>query len=401
MHTMRSPAAPSPIHPSRRHLLASALALPWLGLASAQAQEKAPDKAPEKAPEASIKIYQSTALTGPLGDLGSAMHYGATAAFSLVNERGGIHGRKIELSTLDDGYEVPRAKANIEKMMQEPDCFALFNCMGTAMIQAVLPQVLETGMPLFAPFTGAQLARIKDARNVFNIRASYADEADKIVRHLTTLGITRIALVYQNNTFGQDVLAGVEEAMALLKIVPVITATVKDDSSDALAAAKKMAAIDCEAVIVGLAGKPALNFVKAYRPLRRGVSVYGLSVLGTSANIKALGADATGLAIAQVVPLPTNLVVPVVREFHQAWKTQGTTTPPSHLALEGYINARVFMDALQRAGKEPTRASFIDATWNLKKINLGGFQISASNAERSASNFVELTMVGRDGRFFR
>ena len=397
MRTMRLPAAQSPAHPSRRHVLASALALPWLGLTGAQAQEKTPPKGAES----SIKIYQSTALTGPLGDLGSAMHYGATAAFAAVNERGGVHGRHIELSTLDDGYEVARAKTNIEKMMLEPDCFALFNCMGTAMIQAVLPQVLETGVPLFAPFTGAQLARIKGARNVFNIRASYADEADKIVRHLATLGIKRIALVYQNNTFGQDVMAGVQEAMAPLKMAPVLTTTVKDDSSDALAAAQKIAAIPCEAVIVGLAGKPALNFIQAYRPLRRGVSVYGLSVLGTSANIKALGADAIGLAITQVVPLPTNLVVPVARDFQQAWKTQGTTTTPSHLALEGYINARVFIEALQRSGKEPTRASFIDATWNLKKFNLGGVQISAGGTERSASNFVELTMVGRDGRFFR
>ena len=91
----------------------------------------------------------------------------------------------------------------------------------------------------------------------------------------------------------------------------------------------------------------------------------------------------------------------MVRDFHQAWKAQGTTTAASHLALEGYINARVFIEALQRAGKEPTRAAFIDATWNLKKINLGGFQISANSTERSASNFVELTMIGRDGRFFR
>ena len=407
MHPLRLPTAPP--FPSRRRLLASALALPWLGLPGAHAQDKTPASAPASASTSSaaaasnapIKLYQSTALTGPLGDLGSAMHYGATAAFTAVNERGGVHGRQIELSTQDDGYEVARAKANIEKMMHEPDCFALFNCMGTAMIQAVLPQVLETGVPLFAPFTGAQLARIKGARNVFNIRASYADEADKIVRHLTTLGITRIGLVYQNNTFGQDVQAGVQEAMAALKIAPVVTTTVKDDSSDAVAAAQKIAAIACDAVIVGLAGQPALNFVKAFRPLRRGVSVYALSVLGTSANIKALGADATGLAITQVVPLPTNLVVPVVRDFHQAWKAQGTTTTPSHLALEGYINARVFIEALQRAGKEPTRAAFIDATWNLKKLNLGGFQISANSTERSASNFVELTMIGRDGRFFR
>lgn len=393
MHPTRLPAASTSFQPGRRSLLASALALPWLSLSGAHAQEK-----PAAAP---IKLYQSTALTGPLGDLGSAMHQGALAAFTLVNGRGGVHGRQIELSTLDDGYEVARAKTNIEQMMAAPDCFALFNCMGTAMIEAVLPQVLQTGIPLFAPFSGAQLARVKGARNVFNIRASYADEADKIVRHLATLGINRIALVYQNNTFGKDVMAGVQAAMALLKIAPVITATVQDDSSDALTAAQKIADIECEAVIVGLAGKPALNFVKAFRTLRRGVSVYGLSVLGTSANIKALGAEALGLAISQVVPLPTNGVVPVVRDFQQAWNALGATAEPSHLALEGYINARVFIEALQNAGKEPSREAFINATWNLKKLDLGGFQISASSSERSASPFVELTMVGRDGRFIR
>lgn len=398
MSSMRLPAARPSFSLRRRSVLASALtALPWWGLAGAQTQEKAPGNAPES----SIKIYQSTALTGPLGDLGSAMHQGAMAAFARVNGRGGVHGRSIELRTLDDGYEVARAKANIEKMLLEPECFALFNCMGTAMIEAVLPQVQETGVPLFAPFTGAQLARVKGARNVFNIRASYADEADKIVRHLTTLGITRIALVYQNNTFGKDVQAGMQAAMAQLTITPVVTTTVKDDSSDAQAAAQKIADIPCEAVIVGLAGKPALNFVQAFRPLRRGVSVYGLSVIGTSANLKALGAEAAGLAITQVVPLPTNAVVPVVRDFQQDWKALGATAEPSHLALEGYINAQVFIEALQRAGKDPTRAAFIHATWGLKKLDLGGFQLSASSTERSASNFVELTLVGRDGRLIR
>ena len=398
MHTSQPLATTSPIHRSRRSLLASAsaLALPWLGLSGAHAQDGPKDNTGN-----ALRIYQSTALTGPLGDLGSAMYQGALAAFTHTNGRGGVHGRAIELSTLDDGYEVARAKANIEQMMAAPDCFALFNCMGTAMIEAVLPQVLQSGVPLFAPFTGAQLARVKGARNVFNIRASYADEADKIVRHLTTLGIKRIALVYQNNTFGKDVQSGVQAVMAQLKIAPVVTTTVKDDSSDAQAAAQKIADIECEAVIVGLAGKPALNFVNAYRPLRRGVSVYGLSVLGTSANLKALGGEATGLAISQVMPLPTNVVVPVVRDFQQAWKALGATAEPSHLALEGYINARVFIETLQRAGKDPSRGAFIDASWNLKKFNLGGFQINASSTERSASQFVELTMVGRDGRFIR
>ena len=379
------------LRPDRRRLLAGALALPLAGLGGAA----------YAAPDTPVRIGQSTALTGPLGDLGSAMHQGAQAAFAGINARGGVNGRRIELTTLDDGYEVARSVANVDKLLAMPDCLALFNCMGTAMVAAFLPKVMETGVPLFAPFTGAQLSRIKGARNIFNIRASYADEAQKVVQHLHTLGIRRIAVAYQANTFGREVLAGVQQAMAQLKLQDAATATVQDNASDAQAGAEALAAANPEAVIVGLAGKPALQFVKAFRPLRRGVNVYALSVLGTSANIKALGADATGMAVSQVMPLPTNGVAPVVREFQQAWKTAGASAEPSHLALEGYINALVFAEALQRAGSNPTRASFINATWELKRLDLGGFEIAASAPERSASRFVELTLVGRDGRFIR
>jgi len=380
---------PSPFL-ARRKLLAGAAALPWLGLVpGAWAQDT------------TLKICQSTALTGPLGDLGSAMHQGARAAFAVVNARGGVHGRKVELEALDDGYEIPRARANVDKFLADKDCFALFNCMGTPMVEAMLPKVLESGMPFFAPFTGGQLSRVPGARNVFNIRASYAEEAEKAVQHLATIGIRRISVVYQNNTFGKEVFAGAQMAMERAKLPNAVTATVENDASDAGNAARKLAENNPEAVLVGLAGKPALEFVRAFRPLRQGVSIYALSVLGTSANIKALGAHATGMAISQVVPLPTNVITPVVRDFQQALKALDTPVEPSHLALEGYINARVFIDALQRAGKNPTRAAFIDATWSLKKIDLGGFDINASTPERNASRFVELTLVGRDGRFLR
>ena len=190
----------------RRQLLTGALALSWMGSRFAQAQE------------GPIKLCQSTALTGPLGDLGTAMHQGAQAAFAAANARGGVNGRKIELQTLDDGYEIPRSLANIEKFLADPACFALFNCMGTPMVGAMMPKVLESGIPFFAPFTGAQLSRVTGARNIFNIRASYADEAEKAVQHLATLGIQRIAIARQNNSFGQEVLAGAQQAVAAAKL---------------------------------------------------------------------------------------------------------------------------------------------------------------------------------------
>lgn len=395
-HLVDAPCAPAcaagpatPASPARRRLLGTALALPWVGLHSARAQETP------------LKICQTTALSGPLGDLGTALQQGAKAALAVINARGGVHGRPIELHSLDDAYEVPRALSNLEQLLADPDCFALFNCFGTPMVEAMLPKLNNGNMPFFAPYTGGQVSRVAGARHIFNIRASYAEEADKLVQHLATIGIKRIGIAYQNNTFGREVFTGAQQAMVRARLPDAVSATVESDASDAKTAAHKLADSGPEAVLVGLAGKPALEFVKHFRAARRGVSLYAVSVLGTSANIKALGQDATGMAISQVVPVPTNAATAVARDFLKAWRALDANAEPSHIALEGYINARVFAEALQRAGKNPTRAAFIDATWSLKKLDLGGFEINATTPERNASRFVELTVVGRDGRLIR
>lgn len=348
----------------------------------------------------SLRIGQSIALTGPLGDLGQAMHHGARACFTQVNAKGGVHGRSIELVAKDDAYEVPKALANVQAFIADKDCFALFNCMGTPMIDAMLPKVIESGMPFFAPFTGALLARPK-VRTVFNIRASYPDEAEQLVQHLATVGIKRIGIAYQNNAFGKEVFEGARVAMEKHKITESTAITVETSGADAAQAAAKLAAVNPEAVLIGLAGKPALEFVKAMRAQRKGLPLYGLSVLGSAATLRTLGEDATGMAISQVVPSPANTVVPVVREFQQAWKAAGVELEPSHLALEGYINARVFVEALRAAGRNPTREGFVDATWKMKRQDLGGFEVHFTEPGKNGSRFVELTMVGRGGRFIR
>lgn len=388
--TVKTDSCTAPVHFSRRRLLASAMALPAAaGLPSVWAQE------------APLKICQSAALTGPLGDLGSAMQQGAMAAFSAVNARGGVHGRQIKLESLDDGYEVPKAMMNLENFLSDPDCFALFNCFGTPMVESMLPRIKDGHMPFFTPLTGGQVSRVAGARHVFNIRASYAEEADKLVQHLATIGIRRIAIAYQNNTFGREVFAGAELAMHRAKLPDLVSTTVESDASDAGKAAALLAESNPEAVLIGLAGKPGLELIKHFRKLRRGVSLYALSVLGTTSNIKKLGDDAKGMAISQVVPLPSNAATAVARDFVKALKNLDATAEPSHQGLEGYINARTFIEILQRAGKGATRSAFIDASWALKKWDLGGFEIHATTPDRSASRFVELTVVGRDGRLIR
>lgn len=353
-----------------------------------------------RAQGADIRVCQSIALTGPLADLGQAMHQGAKVLFDQVNAKGGVNGRLIEFVVQDDGYDVKRAVANIESFMADKATFALFNCMGTPMIEAALPKVVSSGIPFFSALSGALSIRVKE-RNVFHVRASYADEADQMVKHLSTLGASKVALAYQNNSFGKEVAEAVKASAEKYKLNGITSTSVESSGADASEAATKLLSGTPEAVLVGLAGKPAVDFIKAIRAQRKGVSVYALSVMGAAASLKALGDDAVGVAVTQVVPLPSNPVVPVVRDFQQAWKQAGATLEPSHLALEGFINAKVFVEALRKAGNNPTRASFIDATWGLRQLDLGGFFVNATEPGRSASRFVELALVNRQGRFVR
>ncbi|CAM3771125.1 ABC transporter substrate-binding protein [Polaromonas hydrogenivorans] len=375
---------------SRRGVLGALAALPLAIHAPLRAQDTGP-----------LKICQSTALTGPLADLGGPLHQGAKTYFSALNAKGGVNGRLIELTVADDGYEVARSLANVKGFIEDRNCFAIFNCFGTPMVEAMLPQVIESGIPFFAPLTGALLAHPKNVRSVFNIRASYADETEHLVQHLATIGIKRIAIVYQNNAFGQDVANAAKQFIAIHKLTETATATVENNSSDAAAAATKIAASLPEAVIMGLAGKPTVEFVKAIRQQRKGLQLYALSVMGAAATLKAMGADATGITVSQVMPLPANNGLPLAREFQQAWKAGGATLEASHLAFEGYVNAKVFAEALRRAGRNPTRSGFIDSTWAMKRYDLGGFEVSFTDSAKSASRFVELNMVSRDGRLIR
>jgi len=234
------------------------------------------------------------------------------------------------------------------------------------------------------------------------VRASYPEETERLVEHLATIGLKRIAVVYQNNSFGKEVLQAAETAMQRHHLTKVAAAPVQSDASDAATAAKAIAAAQPEAVLLGLAGKPTIVFVKAMRAERRGIPLYALSVMGSAAALTALGDDGIGIAMSQVVPMPTNSVMPIVRDFQQAWRTSaGAAMAPSHLALEGYINARVFIEGLKRAGRSLTRKSFLDSVWSMRRLDLGGFELSFQQPGRNASRFVELTMVGRGGKFIR
>lgn len=344
-----------------------------------------------------ITLGQTTSLTGPVADLGQDIVKGTTVYFDALNANGGIHGRKIRLVTKDDAYNAARTAEIVKRFVADKATFAIFNPLGTPNNMALLPLAQQAGMPVFAPYTGALVVRQADAVGVFNVRASYADEAAKLVEHLTTIGITKIAMAYQNNAFGKEVLETTVAVLAKRGIKLVAAVSVESDASDADAASTTILAAGPDAIMLGIAGKPTIAVIKHVAQHRRGLPMYALSVLASAANLKLLGPDGIGVTISQVVPFPTSQSIPIVREYRQAMAKAGHADV-SHSSLEGYINARIMAEGLRRAGRDLTRKGFIDAMDSMQRFDLGGFEVSFGQGAASGSHLVDLTLIGSDMR---
>lgn len=348
----------------------------------------------------SITLGQSTALSGPLGDLGQEVLMGAKVYFDALNARGGVNGRSVKLVTKDDAYDSQKTLENINTFIAEDATFALFGTFGTPNNEALIPVAQKAGLPVLTPYTGAPSIRSKSSKGVFNLRASYADEVERLIQHLSTLGATRIAIAFQNNTFGKEVLTAATDAMARRKLKPLMVISVENNASDASSATDKLIGSNPEAVLLALAGKPTIEVIKNVALRRKGLPMYALSVLATPSNLQALGADGTGVASTQVVPFPRGSTLRLVREYNLDMKAAGHIEF-SHLSLEGYINAKTVTEGLRLAGRNLTRAGLVSALDAMRNYDLGGMEVSFGHGAASGSHFVELTMISGQGKLIK
>ena len=343
-----------------------------------------------------ILIGQSAALSGPAEQLGKEMKSGAEAYFDVVNKSGGVNGRKIKLVSVDDGYEPDKAAANTRKLIETDKVLALFGYVGTPTSNAALPIFTAAKIPFVGAFTGAQSLREPFNRYIFNVRASYFDETEQIVAHLVQQGITKIAVFYQNDAYGKAGLAGVERAMKKRTLEIAETATVERNTTDVSAAVSKLAKSGTSAVIMISAYKSCAAFIRAMKLAGGFQQFWNVSFVGSKALSNELGDEGRGVQISQVVPFPWSDVNPIVREYQ---KHIGAPDKYSFTSLEGYIAAKVMVEGLRRAGKNPTRESLVDALAGLGKIDLGGFSVTYTPTNHNGSTFVDLTIISRAGTF--
>jgi ABC-type branched-subunit amino acid transport system substrate-binding protein len=346
-----------------------------------------------------ILLGQAAVFSGPAAQLGIQMRNGIKAYFDHVNEKGGVHGRRLDLITEDDFYEASRAPAASKKLIEEHRVFALLGYVGTPTGVQHLPVVTQAKVPLVGMFTGAEALRVPLNRYVFHVRASYYDETEAIVEQVASTGGRNIAVFYQDDAYGQAGLKGVEIAMAKRKMKIAALGTVERNTIKVENAVKSIHAAKPDAVVMISAYTSCAEFIRQMKRAGSAATFYNVSFVGSKALADALGKDGTGVAISQVVPFPWGTAVPVVKEYQQLAKKAGFTDY-NFSAIEGFLVAKVMVEGLRRTGRDLTREKFVDTMEKLD-VDLGGFYVTYSPKSHTGSKFVDLTIIGREGKFLR
>lgn len=346
-----------------------------------------------------LVLGQSAPTTGPAAQLGIQFHAGAKLYFDAVNAKGGVLGRSIELRLTDDGYEPERTGANTKKFIED-GVFALFGYIGTPTSAVALPLATAAKVPFFAPFTGAQILRDPFNRYAVHVRASYFDETAAIVRQADSVGIKKLAVFYQNDAYGKAGLEGVTRALAALSRKPSSTGTVERNTVDVAKAVTDIMAMQPEAIVQISAYKSCAAFIREARKLGFGGTFYNVSFVGTQALGTELGKDARGVAISQVMPFPFSPLTLLSGEYQAALATNKELTA-NYSSMEGFVAAKVFVEALRRAGRNATSEDFLNALETMQNHNLGGFVVDFSPRKHEGSKFVELTLLDATGRVRR
>ena len=346
-----------------------------------------------------ILIGQSVPLSGSNKELGEDIRNGALAYFRKVNDAGGINGRKFELVSLDDGNEVKRAGENTQTLIEKQGVFALFGYASATLSRPALPFVEQHQVPFLHPFTGADPMRVFN-KHVYNVRASYADELEKIVDHFAPLGVKRFAIVYYDDVVGKENLNAVDRALKKRKFEPVSKAAFKDRAKpDIESGLKEVAKGQPDVVILTTLYKASSDFIKLAHKSGLGAQMASNSFPGASPLAKDLGKEGSGVIIASVVPPFSQTSLPVVAEYRASMEKQFGRKDFSFTSLESYIGAKVLVEGVRRAGPKLTRESFMHALDNLSNYDAGGYVVSFSPTNHNGSSFVELTVISKNGQF--
>jgi branched-chain amino acid transport system substrate-binding protein len=345
-------------------------------------------------------VGQTSGFTGPVAAGVKENTDGAKLYFDHVNANGGIHGQRVELVSLDDKFDPKLAAENAKLLIVERNVIALFMNRGTPHTEAIRPLLDEYKVPLVAPSTGAMALHKPVHPWIFNVRAPYQREASKAVTHLATIGLTRIALVHVDDSFGSDCATGAQEGFDKAGLKPLLVDKFDRNKPEFSSIVNKVKAADAQAVIlIGSAGAVS----DGTRLIRAGGSSAQIVTVSNNASggfIKLMGSHARGTIVSQVFPYERSLAAPIVKEANDlALKAGMTEVTPA--MLEGFAGAKVLVEGLRRAGPSATRVRLQQALDGFKKVDIGGLELSYSPTDHTGLEYADLSIINAEGKFRR
>lgn len=353
---------------------------------------------------ADLVVAQIAPLSGVLASTGKQMVLGGKIYFDSVNASGGVHGAKIKHVVLDDGYKVEETVRLTREVLARSEVLALFGFAGTANVGKLLSDgvLAEGGAALVAPYTGGEVLRSPFNPWIFHVRAGYADETEHMVKQVTTLGMKRVAVMYQDDAFGKAGLDGVEAALASRQLKLAVAAPYERNTDKVEEAVRLINASDAQAIIMISVNRSTAAFVKRYREAGGGAQLYNISVVDPAELVKLAGIkNVHGLGISQVVPYPFAPNTAVVREYQALLKKYAPQESINYTSFEEFLGAKVLVEGLRRAGPNPTRARLVKALESMERYDLGGTSVGYSPENRIGSRFVEVTVIGGSGKLMK
>jgi branched-chain amino acid transport system substrate-binding protein len=349
---------------------------------------------------AQIVIGQSAAFTGPVAAGVQETTAGAKLYFDAVNAGGGINGQTIELVSLDDKFDPKLAGENAHKLIVENRAIALFLSRGTPHTQAMLPALVEFKVPLVGPSTGAMALHKPVHPYVFNVRATYQRETERAVKHLSLIGMDRIAVWHVDDAFGADAAAGAAIGFADVKKQPLLLEKFDRNKPDFSAIAPKLAAAEAQAVVFIGTAAAVVEGTKAIRAAGSRAQIVTLSNNASGGFIKQMDKNAHGVIVTQVFPYERSLAAPMVKEAVDLAMAKGQEGV-SPAMMEGFASAKVLVAALRKAGPNPTREKLLGALNSLQKLDIGGMEVNFSPNDHTGLVFADLSIIGPNGKFRR
>ncbi|ABE42665.1 ABC transporter substrate-binding protein [Polaromonas sp. JS666] len=347
-----------------------------------------------------VRLGQSTALTGVNGAVGRQFRDAALGWFNVVNSQGGAGGYRIELMTLDDGGVVERATTNSKLLTSTHGAAGFFGFAGPGANREGMQGAMEEGVPFIAPVSGMDVLRQRDNTNVYLLRAGHRDEIRQIIRHTRSTGTTRVALLFDYESAGWEIRDSFAQSAENAKLASSVSASVSRGSVDVDPAVAALVAANPQAIILAANPSASAAFVRAARKAGFGGSFYTVSTVGGQVLLDQLGQLAVGISVAQVVPFPWGGTTAISREF--LGFCAASQLKPDFASMEGYIAARWLTEALKRAKpREPSAAALGTALEQMPALSLSGFPLAFSSDTRSASSFVELTVVSSQLKFLK